>query len=212
MLYNGNHRWFPCILNLPSLCFLFNICWISFYSTQLYRLTWCSRHSQEPRVDLQGPQMTSDCSPEPSHLPNSRWCRGVLCLCGLTESSLGSSPPVTENSGLISIQEKPLWRRVCNVNALLLLTVNVFLWGFWAWCTCRTQAVWHWKMHWHLVVYSILFISCAHSNSFEFPSGLIKSVTKVQSKQSTWPEQHSSIYLHRSVTGSMCKSNTWKKL
>ncbi|KAM9357983.1 sodium/glucose cotransporter 4 [Symphorus nematophorus] len=103
----------------------------------LYRLTWWSRHSQEPRIDLTGPGTTSDAvnsdpNSDSERLPDSWWRRVALWLCGLTGSSSGSLPPVTENRELTSLKEKPLWRRVCDVNALLLLAVNVFLWGYFA--------------------------------------------------------------------------------
>ncbi|XP_029285230.1 sodium/glucose cotransporter 4 isoform X2 [Cottoperca gobio] len=95
----------------------------------LYRLTWWSRYSHEHRIDLTGSQMTSD-PVNSDRLPES-WCRrAALRLCGLTASSSGSESPVI--SELNSLQEEPLWRKVCNVNALLLLAVNVFLWGYFA--------------------------------------------------------------------------------
>ncbi|XP_071343451.1 sodium/glucose cotransporter 4 [Trachinotus anak] len=103
----------------------------------LHRLTWWSRHSQEPRIDLTPPQITSDpvnsdVSSDSNRPPDSWWRRAALWFCGLTGPNSGSAPPVTETSGLNSLQENPLWRRVCNLNALLLLTVNVFLWGYFA--------------------------------------------------------------------------------
>ncbi|KAM7388790.1 hypothetical protein PAMP_024939 [Pampus punctatissimus] len=103
----------------------------------LYRLTWWSRHSQEHRIDLAGPWMTSDpVNLDPSHdsdrLPDPWWRRAALWLCGLTGPSSGSASAVTENNKLNSLHEDPLWGKVCNVNALLLLTVNVFLWGYFA--------------------------------------------------------------------------------
>jgi len=58
--------------------------------------------------------------------------RGTLRLCGLTGPSSASASPAVEDSELDSLQEEPLWRRVCDVNALLLLAVNVFLWGYFA--------------------------------------------------------------------------------
>ncbi|XP_070765715.1 sodium/glucose cotransporter 4 [Enoplosus armatus] len=101
----------------------------------LYRLTWWSRYSQAPRIDLTGPRMisdpvNSDLSPDSNRLPDSWWQRAALWLCGLTGPSSGPVSPVIENSELNSLREKPQWRRVCNVNALLLLAVNVFLWGY----------------------------------------------------------------------------------
>ncbi|XP_031733580.1 sodium/glucose cotransporter 4-like [Anarrhichthys ocellatus] len=98
----------------------------------LHRLTWWSRHSREPRIDLTGPPMTSDPSRDSERLPESCWLRGALRLCGLTGPSSASVAPAVENSELDSLQEEPLWRRVCDVNGLLLLAVNVFLWGYFA--------------------------------------------------------------------------------
>lgn len=114
------------------------MCMCMFFSSfpvQMYRLTWWSRYSQEPRIDLPGPWQTSDpvnldTSPDSNLLPDSWWQRAALRLCGLIGSSSGSPSPVTENVKLISLQEEPLWGIVCNVNALLLLTINVFLWGY----------------------------------------------------------------------------------
>uniref|UniRef100_A0A671Y2B6 Solute carrier family 5 member 9 n=1 Tax=Sparus aurata TaxID=8175 RepID=A0A671Y2B6_SPAAU len=103
----------------------------------LHRLTWWSRYSQEPRIDLTGPQVTSnpvlsDLSPDSDSLSGSWWCRAALRFCGLTGSSSEPLSPVTENGALNSLWEHPLWGKVCNVNALLLLTINVFLWGYFA--------------------------------------------------------------------------------
>ncbi|KAM6938218.1 sodium/glucose cotransporter 4 isoform 1-T1 [Lycodopsis pacificus] len=98
----------------------------------LYRLTWWSRHSRETRIDLTGPPLTSDPSRDSERLPESCWLRGALRLCGLTGPSSASVAPAVEDSELNSLQEEPLWRRVCDVNGLLLLAVNVFLWGYFA--------------------------------------------------------------------------------
>uniref|UniRef100_A0A3P8UFS6 Solute carrier family 5 member 9 n=2 Tax=Cynoglossus semilaevis TaxID=244447 RepID=A0A3P8UFS6_CYNSE len=104
----------------------------------LHRLTWWSRHSTEPRVDLSGPPLTSDpsiCDQSTDSEPEVRsWLRrAALWLCGLTGAS--SNPGTTSgsrHSEVSALQEDPFWRRVCDVNALLLLLINVFLWGFMA--------------------------------------------------------------------------------
>ncbi|XP_028259689.1 sodium/glucose cotransporter 4 isoform X3 [Parambassis ranga] len=101
----------------------------------LYRLTWWSRYSLEPRIDLTGPTLTSDpanLSSDSNPVPHPKWRRIILWLCGLTGPSPQSSPPRTENSDLNILQEEPLWKRICDVNALILLAVNVFLWGYFA--------------------------------------------------------------------------------
>ncbi|XP_063738305.1 sodium/glucose cotransporter 4 isoform X2 [Eleginops maclovinus] len=102
----------------------------------LHRLTWWSRHSQEPRIDLTAPPVTSGpLTSDPvtsERLPETWWRRAALQLCGLNAPGSGSEPAEPEGSELNSLQEAPLWRSVCNVNALLLLTLNVFLWGYFA--------------------------------------------------------------------------------
>uniref|UniRef100_A0A667X1R3 Solute carrier family 5 member 9 n=1 Tax=Myripristis murdjan TaxID=586833 RepID=A0A667X1R3_9TELE len=101
----------------------------------LYRLTWWSRHSQEPRIDLPdawiaSDPVTSDPSPEPDASLQSWWRKTALWLCGLSGSSSASRSPAGQEIKLTSLQEEPLWRIVCNINAMLLLVVNVFLWGY----------------------------------------------------------------------------------
>ncbi|CAL1594475.1 unnamed protein product [Knipowitschia caucasica] len=116
----------------------------------LHRLTWWSRHSQEPCVNLPGvgaskPQQDRPQAPdsEPQDRPQApdsesqqdpdshtgRCYRAVLWMCGLTGQSKPEDPAC---STLLSLKEEPLWRHVCNINALLLLTINIFLWGYFA--------------------------------------------------------------------------------
>ncbi|KAM9364915.1 LOW QUALITY PROTEIN: sodium/glucose cotransporter 4-like [Pholidichthys leucotaenia] len=103
----------------------------------LYRMTWWSRHSLEPRIDLTCLQESSDpvnseLNADSDRVPKSKWKRIVLQLCGLTDPHSQPAPQEVENGEHNFLQEKPLWRGVCNVNAMILLTVNVFLWGFFA--------------------------------------------------------------------------------
>ncbi|XP_056131606.1 sodium/glucose cotransporter 4 [Lampris incognitus] len=105
---------------------------------QLRRLTWWSRHSQEPPVNLPDPctaSTTTSSSPDPdpdvSLVP--WWHKMCFWLCGLSGTGAAaavSSEQAAQSSALISLQEQPLWRNVCNVNAVLLLVLNVFLWGY----------------------------------------------------------------------------------
>ncbi|KAM8889237.1 sodium/glucose cotransporter 4 [Synchiropus picturatus] len=102
----------------------------------LYRLTWWSRYSLEERIDLVDTCLpTSASSDRGSDADNSQqscWRKAGLWICGLTGQKSGApSSPAVDNK-LNSLQEVPLWRTVCNVNALILLTLNVFLWGYFA--------------------------------------------------------------------------------
>ncbi|TKC33942.1 hypothetical protein EI555_009795 [Monodon monoceros] len=56
-------------------------------------------------------------------------------LCGLSwapEQALSPAEKAALEQKLTSIEEEPLWRSVCNINAVLLLAVNIFLWGYFA--------------------------------------------------------------------------------
>lgn len=58
-----------------------------------------------------------------------------MWLCGLSEApklELSREEQLAMEKKLTSIEEKPIWRNVCNVNAIILLTANVFLWGYFA--------------------------------------------------------------------------------
>uniref|UniRef100_H2L354 Solute carrier family 5 member 9 n=1 Tax=Oryzias latipes TaxID=8090 RepID=H2L354_ORYLA len=102
----------------------------------LHRLTWWSRFSTEPRVDLENPQTSPDpgswTSSGADSSTRSKWKAVALWLCGLSGKNPESEPPRTENCDQNFLQEKSVWRNVCNFNALLLLAANVFLWGYFA--------------------------------------------------------------------------------
>ncbi|XP_073936294.1 sodium/glucose cotransporter 4 isoform X1 [Castor canadensis] len=56
-------------------------------------------------------------------------------LCGLSESPQQALSPAEKaalEKKLTSIKEEPIWRSVCNINAILLLAINIFLWGYFA--------------------------------------------------------------------------------
>ncbi|XP_030330254.1 sodium/glucose cotransporter 2-like [Strigops habroptila] len=82
----------------------------------LHRLVFSLRHSQEPRIDLDqeepkdgaGGVQLQDVQAEP-------WGQGA------EPPSHGSWTP-----------EDPVWKRVVDINALILMAVSVFLWGYFA--------------------------------------------------------------------------------
>lgn len=59
-----------------------------------------------------------------------------MWLCGLShvaKQEMSEEERQALERKLTSIEEDHTWKTVCNVNALILLTVNVFLWGYFAW-------------------------------------------------------------------------------
>uniref|UniRef100_A0A8D2CXR8 Solute carrier family 5 member 9 n=1 Tax=Sciurus vulgaris TaxID=55149 RepID=A0A8D2CXR8_SCIVU len=56
-------------------------------------------------------------------------------FCGLSrvpEPALSPAEKAALEQKLTSIEEEPFWRSICNINAILLLSVNIFLWGYFA--------------------------------------------------------------------------------
>lgn len=119
---------------------------------QLHRLTWWNRHSKQTRIDFPDPWSTTqtphpdptttvDPHPDPASArvedqERGRWWRRLaLWMCGLSGPARPELSPeerrVLEEK-VSSIQERRLWRNVLNAQALLLLSVNVFLWGYFA--------------------------------------------------------------------------------
>uniref|UniRef100_A0A8C9S2I2 Solute carrier family 5 member 9 n=1 Tax=Scleropages formosus TaxID=113540 RepID=A0A8C9S2I2_SCLFO len=108
----------------------------------LVRLTWWTRHSQEQRVDLGSPWSSDRASKSDerrmSEAPESVvpcWKRAAMWLCGLSEhaqADLSLEERLALEKKLTSIEEEPVWQKVCSINALILLAVNVFLWGYFA--------------------------------------------------------------------------------
>lgn len=58
-----------------------------------------------------------------------------MWLCGLSDApkpELNREEQLAIEKKLTSIEEENIWRNVCNINAIILLTANVFLWGYFA--------------------------------------------------------------------------------
>uniref|UniRef100_A0A8C0HN03 Solute carrier family 5 member 9 n=1 Tax=Buteo japonicus TaxID=224669 RepID=A0A8C0HN03_9AVES len=85
------------------------------------------------RLPEQCPRMALQWGAEPQAAKPPCWKMLYLWFCGL---STGPTPTLSQEERaalerrLTSIEEKPLWKTVCNVNAILLLTINVFLWAY----------------------------------------------------------------------------------
>uniref|UniRef100_A0A8V1A3S4 Solute carrier family 5 member 9 n=1 Tax=Gallus gallus TaxID=9031 RepID=A0A8V1A3S4_CHICK len=129
---------------------LISLCTPPIPEEKLARLTWWTRHKKSPDIDLtnyksESAQMNlangehdlvesaDACSKEDAEPKPPCWKTLYLWFCGLSPSptsTLSQEEKAALERRLTSIEEKPLWKTVCNVNALLLLTINVFLWGY----------------------------------------------------------------------------------
>ncbi|XP_042807062.1 sodium/glucose cotransporter 4 [Panthera leo] len=133
-----------------------SLCTTPIPEEKLARLTWWTRSHPHSELEKEAPEGTPGTSEMPSgacppgggETENSsqdqdqhrarrrRWGRLLWdWFCGLAgppERALSPAETAARQRELTSIAEEPLWTRVCNVNAILLLAVNVFLWGYFA--------------------------------------------------------------------------------
>ncbi|XP_006869353.1 PREDICTED: low affinity sodium-glucose cotransporter-like [Chrysochloris asiatica] len=105
----------------------------------LYRLCWALRNSKEERIDLDAEeqrQEEADDDVEEDNPEKPRGCfkRAYDLFCGLQKKGpkLTKEEEEALKKKLTDTSEKPLWRTVVNINAILLLAVAVFFYGFFA--------------------------------------------------------------------------------
>ncbi|XP_063795653.1 sodium/glucose cotransporter 4 isoform X2 [Pseudophryne corroboree] len=71
---------------------------------------------------------------EIKNAPTHSWWKTVYYwFCGLSmqpEVKLSKEEELRLQLKMTSIEEAPFWKRVCDINALLLLSINVFLWAY----------------------------------------------------------------------------------
>ncbi|NWV63918.1 SC5A9 protein, partial [Malurus elegans] len=129
---------------------LISLCTPPIPEEKLDSLTWWTRHRKAPATDLKNCRNEA-VQVSPEHRERDLvetaaageeeeaaakppcWRMVYLWFCGLPTSptpSLSQEERAALEQSLTSIEEKPLWRSVCNANAILLLTVNVFLWAY----------------------------------------------------------------------------------
>uniref|UniRef100_A0A8C0SKE9 Sodium/mannose cotransporter SLC5A10 n=1 Tax=Canis lupus familiaris TaxID=9615 RepID=A0A8C0SKE9_CANLF len=133
-----------------------SLCTAPIPEEKLARLTWWTRHHPHPELEKEVPrehQGPLRCHPgcacrgeaaeccsqaqERRQVGPCRRCGRLLgaWLCGLPghpEPALSPEDAAARSQALTSIAEEPLWRSVCDVQAILLLAINVFLWGYFA--------------------------------------------------------------------------------
>ncbi|XP_026966492.1 sodium/glucose cotransporter 4 isoform X2 [Sagmatias obliquidens] len=133
-----------------------SLCTAPIPEEKLARLTWWTRHGPHSELKREARDSTAGTADVPSGegptgaggtenprhgqeqpaAPRRSW--GQLLwgwLCGLSrapEQALSPAEKAALEQKLTSIEEEPLWRSVCNINAVLLLAVNIFLWGYFA--------------------------------------------------------------------------------
>ncbi|KAM6155516.1 solute carrier family 5 member 4 isoform 2-T2 [Rhynchocyon petersi] len=101
----------------------------------LYRLCWALRNSTEERIDLDAEEKREE-EANDDDVEDSRGCfkKAYDLFCGLQRRGpkLTKEEEEVLKKKLTDTSEKPLWRTVVNINALLLLTVAIFVHGYFA--------------------------------------------------------------------------------
>uniref|UniRef100_A0A8D0S5Z9 Sodium/mannose cotransporter SLC5A10 n=2 Tax=Sus scrofa TaxID=9823 RepID=A0A8D0S5Z9_PIG len=133
-----------------------SLCTTPIPEEKLARLTWWTRHQPSLELEKEAQENTAGTAAVPSGegpaeaggagdpsqgleqlgAPRRSWGQllwGWLCgLSGTPEQALSPAEQAALEQKLSSIEEQPLWRSVCDINAVLLLAVNIFLWGYFA--------------------------------------------------------------------------------
>ncbi|XP_030770936.1 solute carrier family 5 member 4-like isoform X1 [Rhinopithecus roxellana] len=108
----------------------------------LYRLCWVLRNSTEERIDIDAEEKSqeeTDDGVEEDYPEQSRGClkKAYDLFCGLQKGPK-KGPKLTKEEEealrkkLTDTSERPLWRTIVNINAILLLAVVVFIHGYYA--------------------------------------------------------------------------------
>ncbi|KAF6271749.1 solute carrier family 5 member 2 [Rhinolophus ferrumequinum] len=154
LLCRVHYLYFAIVLFVCSglLTLVVSLCTAPIPRKHLHRLVFSLRHSKEEREDLDAdgqegptsapvqngrPELAVDMEEAQSRVPGQlRQC--LLWFCGMTSRREGRVPlPTPEEAAanaqrLEDISEHPRWARVVNLNALLMMAVATFLWGFYA--------------------------------------------------------------------------------
>nr|XP_036860300.1 sodium/glucose cotransporter 2 isoform X8 [Manis javanica] len=119
---------------------------------KLHRLVFSLRHSKEKREDLDADELEGLTScvvqngcpehavsmEEPQSPAPGLFHQCLLWFCGISRGEAGGHQlPTQEEVAAVArrledISEDPSWARVVNLNALLMMAVAMFLWGFYA--------------------------------------------------------------------------------
>ncbi|NXA92417.1 SC5A9 protein, partial [Melanocharis versteri] len=152
MLKDLHYLYFALMLCVFSaiVIILISLCTPPIPEEKLGSLTWWTRHNKAPATILKtyGSEAAQinmehrERDPAASAASGDKeeaaakppcWKMVYLWFCGLPTSptpTLSQEERAALEQSFTSIEEKPLWRIVCNANAVLLLTINVFLWAY----------------------------------------------------------------------------------
>ncbi|XP_055511968.1 sodium/glucose cotransporter 1 [Leucoraja erinacea] len=106
----------------------------------LHRLCWTLRNSTEEREDLGFDDWKNEDTDSKTDVDEDErqdlpcWKKGYNWFCGFGQKAQKLSKEEEEilQKKLTDISEVPLWRNVVNINAIILLSVCVFFWAFYA--------------------------------------------------------------------------------
>uniref|UniRef100_A0A7N9CD80 Solute carrier family 5 member 4 n=1 Tax=Macaca fascicularis TaxID=9541 RepID=A0A7N9CD80_MACFA len=104
----------------------------------LYRLCWVLRNSTEERIDIDAEEKSQEETDDGAEEDYPEQSRGGLkkaydLFCGLQKGpKLTKEEEEALRKKLTDTSERPLWRTIVNINAILLLAVVVFIYGYYA--------------------------------------------------------------------------------
>ncbi|XP_064449094.1 sodium/glucose cotransporter 2 isoform X2 [Mirounga angustirostris] len=154
LLCGMHYLYFAIVLFICSglLTLVVSLCTAPIPRKHLHRLVFSLRHSKEEREDLDADEPEGPASPpiqngcpehavdmeEPQSPAPGLVRRCLLWFCGMSGAGAGSPAAPTQEEvaaaarRLEDISEDSSWARVVNFNALLMMAVATFLWGFYA--------------------------------------------------------------------------------
>ncbi|XP_073071358.1 sodium/glucose cotransporter 2 isoform X3 [Manis javanica] len=154
LLCRVHYLYFAIMLFICSglLTLVVSLCTAPIPHKHLHRLVFSLRHSKEKREDLDADELEGLTScvvqngcpehavsmEEPQSPAPGLFHQCLLWFCGISRGEAGGHQlPTQEEVAAVArrledISEDPSWARVVNLNALLMMAVAMFLWGFYA--------------------------------------------------------------------------------
>ncbi|CAG7730914.1 unnamed protein product [Allacma fusca] len=141
---------YGCLLFIVTLAITFVISLMTkpIEKEKLYRLTYWSRHSTKVRKPMEEEVTPNSVvgangnhKEEPVQQEDSQFKKMLNCICGLTEAAAAEAkaeegPKLTPEEEAASaakfLDESKFWSRFVNSNAVLLMTIAIFVWAFYA--------------------------------------------------------------------------------